>query len=105
MNSLLKLSALAAAAVLVGVSAQAQSLQQDNAQAELGGAAVTPIVLKAKLPAYIGLTRAAVTAEVARARAAGEMDFAAAEVNGGVVPQRGSVSASELRLAAGRDAK
>ena len=96
MNSFLKISALACATALICVSVQAQ--QVDNAQAEIG-IPMTPIVLAAPAAAPAGLTRAAVSAEMQRARAAGEMDFAYAEVNGGVLPQRGSVTASDVRQA------
>lgn len=99
MTRFLKLSALAATFALVGVSAQAQSL--DNAQAEIGGPAITPIVLSSKAPvaaSATGLSRAEVQAELVRARAAGELDFAYAEVNGSL--PRATVNSGELRLAA-----
>lgn len=98
MTRFLKLSALAATVALIGVSAQAQGF--DNAQAEIGGPAITPVVIskQAHVAAADGLSRAAVQAELQRARAAGELDFAYAEVNGSL--PRGTVSSSNLRLAA-----
>lgn len=98
MNAILKLSAVALTAGLVGFSAQAQS----NVLQEVHGGIELPVLTlkasKASAP-VAGLTRGEVQAELARARTAGELDFAYAEVNGSL-PQRGSVSASELRLAA-----
>ncbi len=98
MNTILKFSAIALTASLVGFSAQAR----DNASIEVNGGIDLPVVtLKApKATASVaGVTRSEVQAELARARAAGELDFAYAEVNGSL-PQRGSVTASDLRLAA-----
>ena len=97
MNSFVKISALALSGALVGISAQAQTL--DNASAEVYGVVLPVVNFKSTATAAsTGLTRAEVTAELQRARANGELDFASAEING-VVPQRGSVSASDLRLA------
>lgn len=108
MKSYLTVSALAATAALVCVSAQAQTspltraqvsaeLQQARASGELEATAsegfglpvaverrVTPVSdapLQAP-QAQGGVTREQVRAELQRARAAGEMDFAAAEVYG-----------------------
>lgn len=99
MNAILKISAVALTASLVGFSAQAQNL--DNASKEVFGGVELPVVtLKAKAATPVaGTSRSDVQAELARARAAGELDFAYAEVNGSL-PQRGSVTASDLRVAA-----
>jgi hypothetical protein len=94
MKSYLLLSALAASAALFGTAAQAQSTTMSNADREIYGPSTLPDV-SAKPAQH---SRVAVTAELARARSAGEMDFAYAELNG-TLPQRGSVSADELRLA------
>ena len=98
MNSFLKISALAATTAMICVSAQAQQL--DNAQAEVSGIPLTPITVKTSTAGAVlsGLTRGVVIAEFERARAAGELDFAYAEVNG-ALPQRGSVRAGDLRQA------
>ncbi|WP_295644624.1 DUF4148 domain-containing protein [uncultured Methylibium sp.] len=115
MNAFIKLSALATAAALISISAQAQTApatradvqaeltraqaagELDRGQSEIGGPALRTV--------NTYKTRAEVQAELARARANGEMDFAYAEVNGGQLPQRGSVSASDLRLADKKSAK
>ena len=94
MKSYLLLSALAASAALFGAPAQAQSTSMSNADREIYGPAAPADVSLKSAPH----SRAAVTAELARARSAGEMDFAYAELNGSL-PQRGTVSADELRLA------
>ncbi|RZU00726.1 hypothetical protein [Rivibacter subsaxonicus] len=101
MKSYLVLSALAASAVLLSLPAEAQTATMSNAESEIYGPSV-PANVTAK-PASSSVGRAAVTAELARARNAGEMDFAYAELNG-TLPQRGQVSASEMRIAR-RDAK
>lgn len=94
MKSYLLLSALAASAALLGTAAQAQSTTMSNADREIYGPATPADVAQKSAPH----SRVAVTAELARARSAGEMDFAYAELNG-ALPQRGTVSADELRLA------
>ena len=94
MKSYLLLSALAASAALFGTAAQAQSSTMSNADREIYGPAAPADVAHKSAPHG----RAAVTAELARARSAGEMDFAYAELNGSL-PLRGTVSADELRLA------
>ena len=94
MKSYLLLSALAATAALFGTTAQAQSTAMSNADREIYGPAAPADVLAKSAPH----SRATVTAELARARSAGEMDFAYAELNG-ALPQRGSVRADELRVA------
>lgn len=94
MKSYLLLSALAASAALFGTGVQAQSTTMSNADREIYGPAAPANVL-VKSPTS---SRVAVSAELARARSAGEMDFAYAELNG-VLPQRGTVSAEEMRLA------
>jgi hypothetical protein len=95
MKSYLLLSALAASAALFGTGVQAQSTTMSNAEREIYGPAAPADVAAKPVGAH---SRAAVTAELARARSAGEMDFAYAELNG-ALPQRGTVSADELRLA------
>lgn len=102
MNTFLKISVIAVSAALIGVSAQAQTAS-DNASNEVYGPAAPAAVSVAStkaLPVYnTGLTRAEVRDEQARAWAAGELDYAQAEING-VMPQRGSVEAGKLRMAA-----
>jgi hypothetical protein len=95
MKSYLLLSALAASAALIGANAQAQSTPLSNAEREIYGPAAPANVAAKPVAPH---SRAAVTAELARARSAGEMDFAYAELNG-ALPQRGSVSVDEMRLA------
>lgn len=94
MKSYPLLSALVASAALFGAAAQAQSTSMSNADREIFGPAAPVDVLAKSAPH----SRSAVTAELARARSAGEMDFAYAELNG-TLPQRGTVSADELHLA------
>ena len=100
MKSYLVLSALAASAVLLSLPAGAQTAAMSNAESEIYGPSMPPNVVK---PAPASLGRAAVTAELARARNAGELDYAYAELNG-ALPQRSSVTAGEMRIAR-RDAK
>jgi len=101
MNTFIKISTLAIAAAVVGVSAQAADLERiDAAAMEVQGGPIAAPVLKSpgKSEQLVGTSRAAVKAEQARAWAAGELDYAYAEVNGGALP-RGSSSASEMRMA------
>jgi pyruvate/2-oxoglutarate dehydrogenase complex dihydrolipoamide acyltransferase (E2) component len=112
MKNYLTITTLAATAALFTLSAQAQTqpltradvnaqLEQARSSGALermaseGFGLPTPVMRSAapveappaaavqpEAPKAQGLTRAEVRAELARARAAGEMDFAAAEVNG-----------------------
>lgn len=101
MNSFIKISALSIAAALIGVSAQAAEADRfDAAAMEVQGGPIAAPVVKfaSKAERLVDTSRAAVKAEQARAWAAGEMDYAYSEVNGGAVP-RGTTTASELRMA------
>jgi len=101
MNSFIKISALSIAAALIGVSAQAAEAERFDAAAmevQGGPIAAPTIKIATKADRLVDTSRAAVKAEQARAWAAGEMDYAYSEVNGGAVP-RGTARASELRMA------
>ncbi len=84
MKSYFTIAALSAFAALVSLSAQAQTAPMTRAQVSAAPAnAPAAAAAQPQAPtSQSGLTRAEVRAELARARAAGEMDFAAAEVNG-----------------------
>ncbi|MET0210393.1 MAG: hypothetical protein ABW220_15210 [Burkholderiaceae bacterium] len=97
MNAFVKIASLSIAAALIGVSAQAAEL--DHASQEVwGSSAPAQVKLPTRAATLVDTSRAAVKAELVRARNAGEMDFAYQDVYSTPLKE-GTTTSSDLRTA------